>query len=168
MPRRLFAMLAAVTVLLVAGCSSKSASTQRDADGVPVQLQFDTKTLDGQPFSGTSLLGKPAVLWFWAPWCWRCQQDAPTVAHVAKANPDVTFVGVGAQDQPPAMQEFVDKYGLGGFAEIADTDATVWARFGVTHQPAYAFVSTDGDIDVVKDSLSESDLTTRVHALADR
>lgn len=164
MPRRLFALLAAAAVLLLAGCSSTPATDHGDS-GVPAQLQFTAKTLDGQSFSGQSLAGKPAVLWFWAPWCPTCQRDAPTIGRVAAANPAVTFVGVGAQDQRPAMQEFVDKYHVDGFTELADTDATVWAKFGVTHQPAYAFVTEDGSVDVVKGSLPESDLAARVQAL---
>jgi thiol-disulfide isomerase/thioredoxin len=108
------------------------------------------------------------VLWFWAPWCPTCQQEAPQVARVAADNPAVTFVGVGAQDQLPALQTFAAKYGVDKFTELADTHAAVWAKFGVTRQPAYAFVSYDGNVDVVRGSLSESELTKRVHALAGR
>ncbi|OHV03907.1 protein disulfide oxidoreductase [Mycobacterium talmoniae] len=161
---RLFALLAAAMVLLIGGCSSTPAS--QGGTRASNQLQFTAKTLAGQPFSGESLRGRPAVLWFWAPWCPTCQREAPMVARVAAAHPAVTFVGVGAQDQLPALQEFVGKYHLDGFTELADTDATVWAKFGVTRQPAYAFVSRDGGVDVVKGSLPEADLTARVQALA--
>jgi thiol-disulfide isomerase/thioredoxin len=163
---RLIALLAAATVLLVGACSSPSPGSGDDNTGVPAQLQFTAKTLEGQEFSGKSLLGKPAVLWFWAPWCPTCQGEAPMVAKVAAAHPTVTFVGVGAQDQLPALQDFVDKYHVNEFTELADTHAEVWAKFGVTRQPAFAFVSGDGDVDVVKGSVPESDLTARVQALA--
>ncbi|MCP3801972.1 redoxin family protein [Allokutzneria sp. A3M-2-11 16] len=124
------------------------------------------KTVDGKDFSGESLAAKPAVLWFWAPWCPTCQREAPTLAKVAAANPGVTFVGVAAQDELPAMQEFVSKYKLGSFAHLADLDASVWKRFGVTSQPAFAFVGKNGSVDKVKGSLSEKDLGARVGALA--
>lgn len=145
-------------VLLVAGCGSRTPT-----DGT--QLDFTAQTLDGREFSGASLKGRPAVLWFWAPWCPTCQKDAPLVARVAAANPQVTFVGVGARDQPAALQGFAAKYGVDAFTELADTDATVWARFGVTRQPAYAFVSPDRQVEVVRGSLSETDLNHRVQAL---
>jgi hypothetical protein len=32
---------------------------------------FAGTTVEGKPFSGASLAGKPTVLWFWAPWCFR-------------------------------------------------------------------------------------------------
>lgn len=161
-------LLVAAALLSVAACTPRSPATIQGDTAIPAQLQFTTKTLDGQPFSGESLAGKPSVLWFWAPWCPVCQGDAPQVARVAAANPTVTFVGVGAQDDLPALQGFATKYGVDKFTELADTDAAVWAKFGVTRQPAYAFVSPGGSVDVVKGSLSESELTTRVAALANR
>jgi thiol-disulfide isomerase/thioredoxin len=124
--------------------------------------------LAGRAFSGESLLGKPAVLWFWTPWCPQCQREPPEVGRVAAANPAVAFAGVPGHDQIPAMQAFVDDYRLGRFTQLADTGGTVWAKFGVTQQPAFAFVDSHGGIDVVKGSLPESQLTERVHALAGR
>ncbi|GAC1401751.1 MAG: protein disulfide oxidoreductase [Mycobacterium sp.] len=137
------------------------------AAGQPVaeQLQFTAKTINGQDFSGQSLARKPAVLWFWAPWCTTCQGEAPGVAKAARANPAVTFVGVAAQDQVPAMQNFVAKYGL-GFTNLADLDGSIWRQFGVTIQPAFAFISPDGSVDVVKRTLSEQDLAARISTLA--
>ena len=168
MARRLIPLLVAATALLAGACGSPPQPADHNDSGVPAHLRFDAETVDGQPFSGDSLVGKDAVLWFWAPWCPACQREAPTVSQVAAANPQVTFVGVGARAEPPEMKEFVDKYHLGDFTEIADTDSAVWTKFGVTRQPAYAFIGRDGDIDVVKGSLSESDLTARVHELAPR
>lgn len=156
--RLLIAMLTAAAALLLAGCGS-----QTPAEGA--QLDFTAQTLDGRQFSGASLKGRPAVLWFWAPWCPTCQKDAPLVARVAAAHPAVTFVGVGAQDGLDALREFTTKYGVDAFTELADTDAAVWARFGVTRQPAYAFISPDGQVEVVRGSLPEADLSARVQAL---
>jgi thiol-disulfide isomerase/thioredoxin len=73
------------------------------------------------------------LLWFWAPWCPKCEAEAPTIAEAAKNAGNVAFVGVAAQDEVPAMQDFVDRFDLGSFPHIADTDAAVWQRFGVTY-----------------------------------
>jgi len=179
---RVIASLAA-TAILVAACGSDSGSESSPAPtttsgaagghtqtntAVPAQLQFTAKTLDGQDFTGESVLGKSAVFWFWAPWCPTCQREAPMVGRLADTNPDVTFVGVAALDQLPAMQEFVDQYPVKGFSHLADTDGAVWAKFGITQQPAYAFVSADGSIDVVRGSLPEAELTERVTTLANQ
>jgi thiol-disulfide isomerase/thioredoxin len=143
-----------------------SASTPPPAPAVPEQLRFTASTVDGKEFSGESLAGKPAVLWFWAPWCPTCQAEAPTIAEAAKNATGVRFVGVAAQDEVPAMQNFVQRFDLGSFPHLADTDAAVWKRFGVTHQPAYAFVSSNGDIEMETDKLDKDELLARVGALS--
>lgn len=149
--------LTIVAVALAVGFSPTATATE--------QLQFTAKTVDGQDFSGQSLAGKPAVLWFWAPWCPTCQGEAPGVANAARANQAVTFIGVAALDQLPAMRAFVAKYGL-GFTNLADVDGSVWQHFGVTTQPAFAFIGKDGSVDVVKRELSDQDLAQRVTTLA--
>src|SRR5215203_7527634 len=50
------------------------------------RLQFTGTTLSGAPFNGASLVGKPAVLWFWTPWCPFCNAEAPSVSQVAAAR----------------------------------------------------------------------------------
>jgi thiol-disulfide isomerase/thioredoxin len=180
--RSLLATLAA-TAVLVAACGSDSTAEPTTAPAatspaatspadvhanVPAQLQFTATTLDGNEFNGESLLGTPAVLWFWAPWCPTCQREAPMVGRIADENSDVTFLGVAGLDDVPAMQKFVDTYPVEGFSHLADTDGAVWSKFGVTHQPAYAFVSADGTVDVVRGELSEPELTDRVAALSNQ
>jgi thiol-disulfide isomerase/thioredoxin len=90
-----------------------------------MQLRFIAKTLDGHDFHGQSLLGKPAVLWFWAPWCPICQGEAPMVGRAAAAHPGVTFVGVAGLGLVFGMKEFVDKYPVKGFTQLADTGGMV-------------------------------------------
>jgi thiol-disulfide isomerase/thioredoxin len=168
--------LLGTVVGLTAGCAGGSgdagtassapapptASATSSAVAAPTQLDFVAPTVGGQEFSGATLAGKPVVFWFWTPWCPACQGEAPEVAKLAKANPDITFVGVSARDQVPAMQEFIDKYDTGSFTNIADVDGAVWQRFGVTAQPAFAFVGRDGSVDVVRGPLPESELAAQV------
>jgi thiol-disulfide isomerase/thioredoxin len=157
--RHLF--LIAVTALLLLGVTAPAAL----ADD---RLQFTGTTLSGAPFNGASLQGRPAVLWFWTPWCPFCNQEAPSVSHVAAANPGVTFVGVAARSDVAAMQGFVSKYNL-GFTNLNDADGSIWARFNVPWQPAYLFVKRDGTSSFVNNptsAMSEQELSDRVAALA--
>lgn len=158
-------LLVAVLALATACATAPTAPTGRPAPGGD-RLDFTARTVDGREFSGQQLAGKPAVLWFWAPWCTICQREAPTVARAAQAHPAVRFVGVAAQDQVPAMQAFVQRYRMDGFPHLADLDASVWRRFGVTQQPAFAFIGPDGRADVVQGTLSEQELAGRLTALA--
>lgn len=135
------------------------------APAVPEQLRFTARTVDGKEFAGESLAGKPALLWFWAPWCPKCQAEAPTIAEAARSAGAVAFVGVAAQDEVPAMKDFVDRFDLGSFPHLADTDAAVWQRFGVTYQPAYAFVSSDGTVEMETRQLDKDELLARIGTL---
>jgi thiol-disulfide isomerase/thioredoxin len=153
--------LALVALALVAGCGKPAASSSP----APEQLHFTAKTVDGKDFSGESLAGKPAVLWFWAPWCPSCNREAPTIAKLAKETAGVSWVGVAAQDQLPAMEDFVAKHEMSGFPHIADLDASVWRRFGVSAQPAFAFIGADGKADVIIGSPTEDDIRARVAKL---
>lgn len=49
------------------------------------------------------------------------------VGRIAAAYPGVTVVGVAGPDPIPAMRQFVDKYKLQGFGELADADGAVWS-----------------------------------------
>src|ERR1700736_2181231 len=82
--------LAVAVAALVFGLSAPPRAVADD------RLNFTGTTLSGAPFNGASLQGKPAVLWFWTPWCPFCNGEAPGLSQVAAANPGVTFVGVAA------------------------------------------------------------------------
>ncbi|MPY80187.1 MAG: redoxin domain-containing protein [Actinophytocola sp.] len=182
-------LLASAALLLVSACGSggenttsgtgdTAPATENTASGTgdtttekkpaaPEELRFTAQTLGGETFNGTSLAGEPAVLWFWAPWCPNCQREAPTIADAeAKHGDQVTFVGVAARDEVPAMKDFTTQYGIDGFTNLNDAKAAVWARFGVTYQPAFAFIGADGSVDVVKGSLSAEELDSRLSAMA--
>ncbi len=62
------------------------------------------------------------------------------------------------------MRDFVTKYGL-TFVQLADTDAKVWALYDVTHQPAFAFLGSEGTAEVVKSPLSGPELDKRIGQL---
>ncbi|ATW52858.1 hypothetical protein CGZ69_26160 [Streptomyces peucetius subsp. caesius ATCC 27952] len=142
-----------------------SASTSPSAE-VPEKLQFTAETVDGKPFEGSTLAGKDVVLWFWAPWCGECRREAPHVAAVQAATKnEAVFVGVAGLGQSADMRAFVKDYKVSAFTHIADLNGTVWKRFGVIQQPAYAFVDDSGKVDVVRGELGEKALAAKVAEL---
>ena len=131
------------------------------------RLQFIGTTLSGAPFDGASLQGKPAVLWFWTPWCPFCNQEAPGVSQVAATHPAVTFVGIAAHSDVGAMQDFVSKYNL-HFTHLNDADGSCWARYNVPWQPAYVFYRADGSSTFVNNptaAMPQQELSVRLAAL---
>jgi thiol-disulfide isomerase/thioredoxin len=159
--KRWIRTLAVVMATLTVGVAASPAALADD------QLAFTGTTLSGAPFNGASLQGKPAVLWFWTPWCPFCNQEAPNVGQVAAANPKVTFVGVAARSDVGQMQGFVSRYNL-NFINLNDADGSIWARFNVPWQPAYVFLRPDGTSTFVNNptsAMSEQELSDRVRAL---
>jgi thiol-disulfide isomerase/thioredoxin len=166
-PRRLIAGVVAV-LLAMAGCAAPGGS---GADRAPAPaatgplLAFTATTLDGQPFDGMSLAGKPTVLWFWAPWCPICLQQAPGVREaVTKYGDRVNIIGVAGLDKTAAMPEFVRLAKVQGMTHLADEDGVVWKRFGITEQSIFVLLDADGTV-TGKGRLAADEIPDRVAGL---
>jgi peroxiredoxin len=142
--------------------------SKNDGVFVPDELDFATQTVDGADFEGASLAGQDAVLWFWAPWCTICAGEAPAIRDAAETHgADVAFLGVAGLGETSEMRTFVADHQLDGFEHAVDADGSLWARFGVTSQPAAAFIDDDGSVDVVPGTMSAADLNDRIQQLLD-
>jgi thiol-disulfide isomerase/thioredoxin len=167
MIRRLLRLSRSLTLAMAAAVVALSLSSP-PAALADDRIDFKGTTLSGAPFDGASLAGKPAVLWFWTPWCPFCNAEAPSVSSAAAANPNVTFVGVAARSDTAAMQAFVSKYNL-NFTNLNDADGAIWARYNVPWQPAYVFYRADGSSTFVNNPTSampQQELQERVSALS--
>ncbi len=65
------------------------------------------------------------------------------------------------------MQEFVARHGLESMTQVVDDDGQLWARYGVGYQPAWVFVTPDGDVDVIAGALDAA-LAARLDELLAR
>lgn len=136
------------------------------AVATPLPL-FSSTTLQGKSVTQADYEGKPTIMWFWAPWCSVCRGEAPTLSKVAgKLKGSVDVVGVAALGSVDEMKTFVSDTGIKNFTQLADPDAQVWSVFGVASQPAFAFISADGSIDVVQGSIDENEILERAAALS--
>jgi peroxiredoxin len=123
-------------------------------------LAFSAKTITGARFSGASLAGKPAVLWFWTPWCPTCHGQVPDVKAAAQRfGGKVTVVGVGGLDSAGPLREFVDENKIGSVTHLSDVKGTVWKHFRVTAQGTYVLINASGKVTyrgyLFDDALSE-------------
>ncbi len=178
------AALAAAALVFLAGCGSGSdagAAAPATAPAaapatagvgpatdaaVPAPMQFTAVAVDGSTVDGAALAAKPAVAWFWTPWCAICRSEAPEVAAMAEKYADrVNFVGIAGLGKVADMKRFVADTGVGGFAHAVDADGSIWRGFGVIGQPSFAFVHPDGTVEVVPGSLSPADLERRISGL---
>ncbi|MFJ5727061.1 redoxin domain-containing protein [Streptomyces paradoxus] len=164
--RVLATLLLTVTALTLAGCGTDtdepasggtpvpsgsgaagtpSRTSDADAATAPDSLRFTGSTVDGRPFDGATLAGKPTVLWFWAPWCPKCRAQAAETAKVAedfagKAN----IVGVAGLDKPTAMKDFVASTKVDGFPNLSDEPGEIWRKFEISEQSTYVLLDKDG------------------------
>ena len=154
-----------------AGCSGGSPTAVTTQSAVVVSpfqnVVVMPKTLDGATLDQATVTGKPVVLWFWAPWCTFCREEAPAVVKVAQEyHGRVALIGVAGQDSLSAMRTFVEQTKAGDITHLADVNGTLWRDYGVSVQPAFAFISRDGKAQLTVGSLDERTLRAKVGELA--
>jgi thiol-disulfide isomerase/thioredoxin len=163
-PRRLGAVLAGLLLLVAgAGCTAR-AEPPSAAAGSGV-LSFTGRTLDGEPFDAATLAGRPALLWFWAPWCATCAAQAGSVTNVHEEYGDrLGILGVGGMGSTADMHEFVTDLGVGAVRNLDDEAGVLWRRFGITEQSTYVLVDRAGTV-VRSGYLDDLQLTSEVESL---
>jgi thiol-disulfide isomerase/thioredoxin len=158
--RRLALVLAAV--LLLAGCGASKAPAAAPAAGT---LSFTGTTLDGASFDAGTLAGKPAILWFWAPWCATCASEAQSIADLAdEYHGRLGILGIAGMGGNKDMHQFVSDLDVGAVPHLDDEAGVLWKRFGVTQQSTYVFVDRTGKV-VRTGYLDDLQLTAEVKTL---
>ena len=150
------------SILLLPACGRDEPAGPTAAEPL---LAFTAPTVDGGRFDGASLAGKPAVLWFWAPWCPTCLGQAPGVRQaVAEHADEVAILGVAGLDDAEAMPDFVRMAKVEGMPHIVDEAGDVWSRFEVREQSTLVFLDAAGEV-TFRGSLSADEIPDRVAAL---
>jgi len=155
-PRRAALALAAAALLLLSGCS-----------GTPVKgaLSFTGTTLDGASFDAAGLAGKPAILWFWAPWCATCASEAQSINNIADEYAGrLAIVGIAGMGDNKAMHEFVSDLEVTKVPNLDDQQGVIWKQFGITEQSTYVFVDKAGQV-VDRGYLDDLQLTAKVKTM---
>ena len=145
---RRLSVLSVVAAVLLSGCGGSGGErtgSAADPGSSGSLLTFTGTTVDGKPFDGKSLAGKPAVLWFWAPWCPVCLQQAPGVRAAAEQYGDkVTIVGVAGLDKAAAMPEFIRLAKVESITNLSDEPGAIWKHFGITSQSTFVLLDAAG------------------------
>jgi len=158
--KRLVAVLTGL--LLTAGCSSPAAAPAAAATSA---LSFTGKTLDGTAFDAAGMAGRPALLWFWAPWCATCAAQAGSVTNLHDEYGDrLGIVGVAGMGSNADMHEFVTDMAVGAIPNLDDQAGLLWQRLGITEQSTFVLVDKAGRV-VTTGYLDDLQLTAKVKAL---
>lgn len=154
-------------MLMLAGCGT-NAENSRAGDpalaGKVADYNFSGTTLSGAAFNGSTLKGKPTVLWFWAPWCPTCLGQVPNVAELGKKYAGrVNIVAVSGL----ATKEMIDDIApaVHNVTHLVDTKGKIWSHFRVQAQSTFTVISADGEI-VSNGYLEDAQLAALVEQLA--
>jgi thiol-disulfide isomerase/thioredoxin len=92
-------------------CASALAPAAELSPGSPAPPLSIKSWFKGEPIK--ELGAGIYVVEFWATWCGPCRQTIPHLTKLAKANPDVTVIGVSIweDDENGVIQKFVDDMG---------------------------------------------------------
>ena len=114
-------------------------------DRVPAPA-FELTDLQGQPWSLGSLEGKPAVLYFFAPWCGVCAASSPQLRWFDRwQGDDVQVVLVGLDWSSPAeLAEYAARHEL-QLPVLAAGPQTA-ADYRIRGYPTYYVLDAEGRV----------------------
>ena len=121
-------------------------------DASPVAApDFTVYDADGNEVTLSSLLGKPAVLNFWASTCPPCRGEMPHFqAAYEELGEDVTFImidGVGSMngETQEAGETYIQEEGY-TFPVYFDTEQNAVYTYGISAFPTTYFIDADGNL----------------------
>jgi thiol-disulfide isomerase/thioredoxin len=160
-PKRLFLI---GLVLVLAGCASPVAKAAAPAAPAARTLAFSGKTLDGAAFDASALGGKPAILWFWAPWCATCASEAQSINDLrTEYAGKLGILGIAGMGNNKDMHKFVSDLEVKN-VNLDDQAGVIWKKFGITEQSTYVLVDRTGKV-VTTSYLDDLQLTDKVKSL---
>jgi thiol-disulfide isomerase/thioredoxin len=123
--------------------SAPARTPERTTAEVPATLRFTGITVEGNRFEGSSVAGKPVLLWFWAPWCPVCHGQVSQVQKIAEDHKGaISVVGVGSLDDADAIRAFGAN--PTDVTHLVDESGEIWKHFGVTEQSSFVLLDASG------------------------
>ena len=141
-----FALELAVFVVIFAALQAWLARDLLPADERTPMPAFHLSDLDGRPWSADDLAGRPAVVYFFAPWCGVCAASAPQLRWFHRwRGDDVSVVLVGLDWESIAeLREYAARHELP--MPVLAGDPATGAAFKVRGYPTYYVIDSMGRI----------------------
>lgn len=108
---------------------------------------FTLNTLDGHPFTLSSLRGRYVLLDFWGSWCSFCIKGFPLLKEKQKKYADrLVVVGVDCQDTEDKWRDAVKKYHLPWLQVYNPKTSSVLSDYKLQGFPTMVLIDPDGRI----------------------
>ena len=148
--KRLVAALVFVDVVmgaLVLTSGHEPAPIARDEPEASVPAPTATR-MDGKGQLDLAQLASaktPTLLWFWAPWCPICNEEAPEIQRLAEdARDELAVVGIGGRDDFANAPEIVARRRLSSPTLLFDEAMRVWSAYRIPAQPGAVLLDRNG------------------------
>lgn len=130
-----------VIVLAVAMQRGVGQSATGRAEASGPAAPFTLTTFEGAPFDLQQAADQPVFLYFWASWCYPCEEEAPVIEALWPEYRDrgYVFLGVNIWDVRSDAESFIERHGL-SFPLAADAEGTVYVEYGVQGLPTAYFI----------------------------
>ena len=148
--KRLIAPLILIVVVglalvLTRGSGPPTGDAQTLGPAVP---ELSVPRLDGEGefvLSRLATSDTPTLLWFWAPWCPVCSEEAPAIERLAAdAGAELSVVAIGGRDHAANGPDFVARHGLRTPMMLFDESMATWQAYRIVGQPGAVLLDREG------------------------
>jgi thiol-disulfide isomerase/thioredoxin len=109
--------------------------------------RFSGKTLAGETFNNQSLMGKVALVEFWATWCPYCRSDAAPLDGLAKEfeKDGLVVLAVDVAESKKTVRAFLERNPRKAKVVLME-DTNLAAMFAAKSFPLYVLINREGRV----------------------
>ena len=141
-----YALEALLVVVIVVGVQAWRARDLLPADQRTLAPAFALADLQGKTWSTTELRGKPAVIYFFAPWCGVCAASSPQLRWFHRwRGDDVQVLLVGLDwSAPQELHDYAQRHEL--TMPVLVGDRATGAAYRIQGYPTYYVIDAEGRV----------------------
>jgi thiol-disulfide isomerase/thioredoxin len=132
---------------------------------------FDLVSVDGKRYTDASLVGHPALVVFWAPWCAVCRYELPEVSDIygRLKMKGLKVISIGFADYKENIQNYVHAHPTTfTFPVLYDPQDHVAKQLGVSGAPSIYLFNRQGELELETWLIEDPRLGSGLGALLDR
>ena len=143
---RRYALEALLVVVIVVAVQAWRARDLLPADERTLAPDFVLADLEGRTWSAAELRGRPAVIYFFAPWCGVCAASSPQLRWFHRwRGDDVQVLLVGLDwSAPQELRDYAQRHEL--TMPVLVGDPATGAAYRIQGYPIYYVIDAEGRI----------------------